>query len=74
MFGKHLNTSRKNAGFTAQQMADCLGITLSAYRMYESDKRRPSFESLIRIANKLGVTTDYLLRSLDGEDDIRSFL
>ena len=65
MLGKRLNETRKLKGFTAQQMADYLSITLSSYRMYESDKRRPSFESLIRISDKLDVTIDYLL----GRDD-----
>ena len=63
MFGQRLNKYRKRAGFTAQQMADCLGVNLSSYRMYESNKRRPSYESLILISDKLNVTIDSLLRS-----------
>ena len=61
MFGEQLNKTRKLKGFTAQQMADYLGVTIGSYRMYESNKRRPSFESLIKISAKLEVSVDYLL-------------
>jgi len=61
MFGKILNETRKSQGITAQQMADYLNINLHSYRKYESNHRQPSFEILIKIANKLNVTTDYLL-------------
>ena len=39
MFHKRLNETRKNAGITAQQMADWLGIELRSYRNYESGDR-----------------------------------
>ena len=61
MFAKRLKVARKNKGFTAQQMADCLDTGLRNYRKYESGDARPSFEALIAIANKLEVSTDYLL-------------
>jgi len=61
MLGKRLNTTRKEKGFTAQKMATILNIELTSYRNYESEKRRPSYETLIKIADALGVTTDYLL-------------
>ena len=72
MFGQRLNKARKDVGFTAQQMADCLGVTLSSYRMYESNKRRPSYESLIKLSDKLGVTIDALLRPCQIELDATS--
>lgn len=60
-FGKRLHDKRIGSGFTAQQMADYLGISLRAYRFYESGSREPNLETLSNIANKLNVTTDYLL-------------
>ena len=72
MFGQRLNKTRKNAGFTAQQMADCLGVTISSYRMYESNKRRPSYESLIKLSDKLDVTIDALLRPCQSESDAKN--
>lgn len=61
MFCKRLNETRKSKGITAQQMADFLNIALRSYRMYESGDRSPSLEILVRIADKLDVSTDYLL-------------
>lgn len=61
MFSIRLNETRKSKGFTAQQMADKLLISLSTYRKYESGHRSPSLDTLVRIADILGVSTDYLL-------------
>lgn len=61
MFGDILNKTRKSKGITAQQMADYLSINLRSYRAYESNDRQPSFNTLVKIADKLNVTTDYLL-------------
>ena len=61
MIGDILNKTRKSQGFTAQQMADYLGIKLRSYRAYESNDREPSFQTLVKIADKLNVTADYLL-------------
>jgi len=61
MFGDILNQTRKAQGLTAQQMAEHLGINLRSYRAYESNDRHPSFRVLVEIADKLNVTTDYLL-------------
>ena len=61
MLGKRLNEVRKEKGFTAQQMADALHITISTYRKYESGRAFPPVDRLVQIADILGVTTDYLL-------------
>lgn len=61
MFGERLNQTRKLKGYTAQQMADLLSITLSAYRMYENNRRQPPLDGLKKIADILGVSADYLL-------------
>ena len=61
MIGEILNKTRKSRKLTAQQMADYLNINLRSYRAYESNDRRPSLQMLIKIADKLEVTTDYLL-------------
>jgi len=61
MIGDILNRTRKSQGVTAQQMADCLNVNLRSYRAYESNDRQPSFQILVKMADKLNVTTDYLL-------------
>ncbi len=61
MFHKRLNQTRKSKGFTAQKMADLLGLALRSYQFYESGKRSPSLDTLVKIADILDVSTDYLL-------------
>ena len=61
MFSERLNFIRKSRGYTAQQMADYLSMGLRAYRNYESGYRFPSADALIKIADKLDVSIDYLL-------------
>lgn len=60
-FGNRLNQVRKEQGKTAQNMADMLSIGLRSYRAYESGDREPCFENLIKLADFLNVSTDYLL-------------
>ena len=61
MFGQILNKTRKEKGYTAQQMADMLGIAIRTYRYYESEQAYPPLPIFEKIANILEVSTDYLL-------------
>ena len=65
MIGDILNETRKAQGITAQQMADHLNISLRSYRYFESNDRQPALQILVKIADKLNVTTDYLLGRSD---------
>ncbi len=69
MLGKRLNAARKEKGYTAQQMADLIHVTLSNYRKYESGRVYPPVDKLVQLADILDVTTDYLLcRDKKAED------
>lgn len=61
MFKDRLNEVRKSKSITAQQMAEYLGIHIRAYRKYESGDTMPPLDNLVKIADKLDVSTDYLL-------------
>lgn len=61
MFNNRLKEIRKKSGYTQQNMADKLGITLNAYQKYEQAERFPSLDCLVNIADILNVSTDYLL-------------
>ena len=61
MFGQRLNQTRKSKGYTAQKMACMLSVSLRTYRNYESEHSYPSLETLVKIADILSVSTDYLL-------------
>lgn len=69
MIGDILNKTRKSKGFTAQQMADHLNINLRSYRAYESNDRQPSLQVLVKIADKLNVSTDFLLLRVNERTD-----
>lgn len=61
MFNKRLREIRMKHKFTQQFMADQLQLSLNAYQKYEQAERSPSLETLVRIADLLEVSTDYLL-------------
>lgn len=55
---------------TQKQLADRLGLAVSAISSYESGTRYPSYDVLIKLARTFHVSTDYLLgittcRSID---------
>ena len=61
VFNERLNLIRKSKGYTAQFMADSLGIGLRHYRKYESGDTKPTIDGLINIADILDISIDYLL-------------
>ncbi|MCI8427203.1 MAG: helix-turn-helix transcriptional regulator [Lachnospira sp.] len=61
MFNERLRETRKKCGFTQQNMADKLGISLNAYQKYEQAERSPSLECLVTIADIFDISIDYLL-------------
>ena len=61
MFSQRLNETRKSKGLTAQFMADSLQTGIRNYRKYESGHANPTLEGLVKIADILNVSTDYLL-------------
>lgn len=61
MIGQRLNYLRKSRGFTALELANMLHISLRSYRMYESNDRSPSLETLVKLADFYDVSTDFLL-------------
>lgn len=57
-----LKSLRKSNGFTTmQEFCEASGISFSTYQNYETGKRIPTAEILIKLADFYGVTTDYLL-------------
>ena len=56
MFSAH-----KVQGLTYKEIAQDLGISQSAMAYYKSGKTLPGAETLIRLADYFGVSTDYLL-------------
>ncbi|MCW1941717.1 helix-turn-helix domain-containing protein [Bacillus anthracis] len=59
---------RKNSKITQEQLGNAIGVSKMAISYFEKGKKSPGRESLEKIADYFGVTTDYLLgRSEDPE-------
>lgn len=56
-----LKKIRNKKGLTQAEVAAKLGITYQAYAHYETGRRQPDPEMLLKMANLFGVSTDYLL-------------
>lgn len=60
-FGERLRELRLKNNYTQKQIAERLGVAISAVSSYESGVRYPTYDSLIKIARIFRVSTDYLL-------------
>lgn len=57
-----LRKIRKENGYTSMvEFCDEIGISIGTYQNYESGKRLPTAEILMKLADFYGVSTDYLL-------------
>lgn len=52
---------RKESQKTQQDLADYLGISRQAYSNYESSKRQPDYETLLKLGEYFNCSVDYLL-------------
>ena len=66
-FSEKLKELRRKKGFTQRQLADKLDISFQAISTYEQGKSVPQSDVLAQIAQKLGVSADYLLGLTDEE-------
>lgn len=57
---KSIRESRKKAGFTQKQVAEKVGLSEQAIRMYELGKREPSADVIKRIGEALDVAPESL--------------
>ena len=60
-FSERLKKLRKEAGLTQVDVAEKLGISQPAYASWERGKKKPTQENLIKIAQILNVSVDYLV-------------
>lgn len=61
--GNNLKTIRSNSGKTQKQVAEELGISLSAYRTYEQGTRRLTDELLLQLSTYFSVSVESILGS-----------
>lgn len=64
--GQRIRRQRKMMGLTQREVAEKVGISLPFYGHIERGSRKASLETMVSIANTLGVSADMLLQdSLD---------
>ena len=61
MFDERLKSLRKKCGYTQVSLAETLGVSKGTVAMWETGKRTPDFEILIRLSDLFDVRTDYIL-------------
>ncbi len=61
MFDERLKALRKKCGYTQVSLAETLGVSKGTVAMWETGKRTPDFETLIRLSDLFDVRTDYIL-------------
>ena len=59
--GEKLKSLRIEKNLTQKQVADRIGLAISAVSSYESGTRYPSYDVLVKLARIFHVSTDYLL-------------
>lgn len=62
MLGARIALLRRNRSMSQLALAQALGVSASAVGMYEQGRREPPLETVVRLAELFGVSTDYLLR------------
>ena len=68
-FSERLKKLRKDAGLTQVDVAEKLGISQPAYASWERGTKKPTQENLVKIAQVLNVSVDYLVGNLEEESD-----
>lgn len=59
--GQVLAKLRKNKGLNQRDFAQAIGMSSGAIAMWETNRRQPDLEMLLKISNYFNVSVDYLL-------------
>lgn len=63
--GERIAELRKDKGLKQKDLAVKLNVAISTVSNYETDSHEPDLTNLCKLADMLGVTTDYLLGRTD---------
>ena len=72
MLGARIAALRRASGWNQAELAKQLRISPSAVGMYEQGRREPSAQMLVQMAKVLGVSVDYLLTGMPGQEETES--
>ena len=68
-FSERLKDLRKQVGLTQVDVARKLGISQQAYASWERGAKKPTQENLVKIAQVLNVSIDYLVGNSEEKTD-----
>ena len=68
-FAERLKTLRKQVKLTQAQIAEKLDISQQAYASWERGAKKPTQENLVKIAQVLNVSIDYLVGNSEEKTD-----
>lgn len=60
-FGEKIKKARKKSGLTQSQLGNKLGVSASMLAQYETGKRKPKIETLLKLSEAMGVPLDELI-------------
>lgn len=63
-----LKEIRSSKGLTQKQIADALELSTVAIQNYENNRRKPTYDILINMAEYLNVSIDYLVGRTDNPE------
>lgn len=69
MLNQRIREVRQARGMSQVELAGLLGVTKQSVSNWENDNIQPSIEMLVKLAQTLAVSTDYLL-GLDGRQTL----
>lgn len=61
--GNHIRNARKACGLTQQELADQTGLAVRTIREIERGHKNPTYETLARLMNRLGMSPDVAFNS-----------
>lgn len=67
MFHDNLKAARLRAGYSRKYMSDCMDVSVTSYGFYEQGRNLPTIENIIKIAQILHVSIDFLLDNVPDE-------
>ena len=62
MLGEQIKRCREKRGFTQEQLAEKIGVSIETISSIERGIKMPRLQNFVAIANQLGVSADELLQ------------
>lgn len=72
MFPERLKQIRKEKGMTQIDLAKTLGVSSSTVAMWETGKRKPSFDMFDRLTEVFNLSLDYILGTTDHPSPVKA--